>query len=66
VSFRAEGGWQQQHGGGLDQDVFAARAYVDWSIGKLSVNLGYEYSDQQFIATSQSRNYAFLRLRRNF
>jgi hypothetical protein len=66
VSFRAEGGWQQQHGGGLDQDVFAARAYVDWTIGKLSVNLGYEYQDQEFIATSQSRNYAFLRLRRNF
>jgi len=61
-----EGGLEQQRGRGLDQDLAAARAHVDWSMGKLSVNLGYEYSDENYAGQLNQRHFLFLKAKRRF
>ncbi|HEU6446874.1 MAG TPA: hypothetical protein VFV23_00365 [Verrucomicrobiae bacterium] len=65
-NWSAEAGFQQQRGVGLDQDLFAARTYLNWFIGKLEIHVGYEYENQDFTGQTRERNFAFLRLRRNF
>jgi len=66
LDWNAEAGLQQERGGGQDQDLFAARTYLNWNIGKLRVNLGYEYEDQEYVGTGRTRNFVFLRARRTF
>jgi len=66
LDWNAEAGLHQERGGGQDQDLFAARTYLNWNIGKLRVNLGYEYEDQEYVGTGRTRNFVFLRARRTF
>jgi hypothetical protein len=66
VEWTTEAGLQQQRGENQDQDLLAARTYLNWSVGKLKVNLGYEYEDQEYVGTGRFRNFAFVRVRRNF
>jgi hypothetical protein len=65
-SWSFEGGLEQQYGAGLDNKFIAARSYIDWRIGKLDVKLGYEFQDQDYSAETRQRNFAYLRVRRNF
>jgi len=62
----AEGGLQRQRGAGLDQDLYTARTYFNWNLGKLSLHLGYEFQDQNFSGELRKRNFAFLRAMRKF
>ncbi len=66
LSWRAEVGYQQQRGSGYDQNLFAARTYLNWMVGKLEMHLGYEHENQKYTAESRARDFAFLRMRRNF
>jgi hypothetical protein len=66
LDWSAEAGLQQERGGGQDEDLLAARSYLNWSIGQLKLNLGYEYEDQEYTGTGRVRHFAFLRARRNF
>jgi hypothetical protein len=66
LDWSTEAGLQQERGGGQDQDLLAFRTYLNWNIGQLRVNLGYEYEDQEYVGTGRTRNFVFLRARRNF
>ncbi len=66
LSWNAEGGLQRTYGSEVNQDLFAARTYLNWHMGKLEVHLGYEYENQNYSTEILKRNYAFLRIRRNF
>ena len=62
----AESGLQQQRGSLADQNLFAARIYLNWAMGKLEIHLGYEHENLQYVGATYTRNYAFLKMRRNF
>jgi hypothetical protein len=66
LNWSTEAGLQQQHGSGVDQDLFAARTYLNWMVGKLEMHLGYEHEDQSFSTEIQKRDYVFLKVRRKF
>jgi hypothetical protein len=66
LNWNTEAGLQQQRGGGTDQDLFAARTYLNWTVAKLEMHLGFEHEDQDFSGETQKRDYVFLRVRRNF
>jgi len=66
LSWHNEAGYEQQRGAGEDQNLIVARSYLTWFVGKLDFRLGYEFQNQQYPAETDSRNYVFLRMRRNF
>ncbi len=66
LTWAVEGGLQQQRGRGLDQDLAAARTHLDWKLGKLVANLGYEYEAQDFSGQNRLRHFVFLRMERKF
>jgi hypothetical protein len=65
-SWSFEGGYEQQHGDGFDNNFIVARSYINWTIGRLDVKLGYEFQDQEYTAETRQRNFAYLRVRRSF
>jgi hypothetical protein len=65
-SLSAEAGLQQQRGSLEDQDLFAARVYLNWMFPKLEVHLGYEDENLQYVSDVYTRHYLFLRMRRSF
>jgi len=66
INFHAEAGYQQQAGLGYDQERFAARAYLNWQVGKLDFHLGIEHQQEAYTAESREEDLVFLRMRRNF
>jgi hypothetical protein len=66
LSWNNEAGWQRTYGSQINQDLVAARSYLNWHVGKLEVHLGYEYDSQDYPGQSMKRNFAFVRIRRNF
>jgi predicted porin len=66
LNWTAQAGLQQQRGGGNNQDLFAVRTYLNWTVGKLETHLGYEHDDQDFSGQIKKRDFVFLRIRRNF
>jgi hypothetical protein len=65
-SWNTEIGYRLQRGLGLNQDLFAARTYVNWRRGKLELHVGYEHEFQELVLTSRDRDFGFVRVRRNF
>jgi hypothetical protein len=66
ITWTVEGGLQRQHGLGLNQDLITARTRLEWNMGKLKSSLGYDYQNQDFNGETRIRNFAYLRLRRDF
>ncbi len=66
INWSAETGYELQRGNGLDQDLFVARTYFNWLIGKLDLHLGYEFQNQKYTAETRDRHFVFLRAKRNF
>jgi len=66
INWRAEVGYQKQSGLGYDQNLFSARTYLNWLVGRLEFRLGYEHDSQRYTAESRERDLVFLRMRRNF
>ena len=62
----SEAGYEQQRGYGLNENLMVARSNITWRVGKLDLNLGYEYQDQTYIAETRERNFFYLRMQRNF
>ncbi len=62
----SEAGYEQQRGYGLDENLIVARSSLTWRVGKLDMNLGYEYQEQTYTAEMRERNFFYLRMRRNF
>lgn len=61
-----ESGYRMERGEGVDQDLVTARFDLEYARGKLSVKLGYEYQDYQFLGEMRERNYFYLRAKRRF
>ena len=66
LGLRAELGLQQQRGSINSQDLIAGRIYLNWNIGKIEMNFGYEHENQEYRVEKRERDYMFLRMRRNF
>ena len=66
LTWNVEAGYQRQGGLGYDQNLFAARTYLNWTVGKLQLHLGYEHDNQEYTAETRQREFVFLRMRRNF
>jgi hypothetical protein len=66
LSWLNEGGVRFQRGEGFDQDLFTARTALDYRYGQLSVQLGYDYQDENFLGELRRRHFAFLRAKRSF
>ncbi|HTV76468.1 MAG TPA: hypothetical protein VMD57_05660, partial [Candidatus Baltobacteraceae bacterium] len=66
LSWNTEAGYELQRGAGEDQDLFVARSYLNWIVGKLDFRLGYEFQNQIYTTERFEQNYIFLRMRRNF
>jgi len=64
-SLNAESGLQQQRGTLKDQNLFAARVYLNWTLGKLEFHLGYENEYNKYVGELYMRHFAFLRMRRS-
>lgn len=65
-NWNTEVGYQKATGFGLDQNLFAARTYVNWMVGNLQFNLGYEHENQQLPRETRAQDFVFLRARRDF
>jgi len=65
-TWNVEVGYQQQAGLGYDQNLFAARTYFNWNVGKLEFHLGCEHNNQDYVIETSERDFVFLRMRRNF
>lgn len=66
LDINARVGYIKEQGLGFDEDLLAARVYLNWTIGKSEVHLGYEHLHQQITGQLSDRDFAFIRLRRNF
>lgn len=66
LTWTSEAGYQIQTGFGLDQNLFVARSYINWAVGKLEFHLGYQHDDQKLPHQSRVGDFGFLRARRNF
>lgn len=66
MNWNAEVGYQQQRGLGFDEDLFAARTYFNWTVGRLEMRLGYVHEYQEYTSEIRERDFVFLRMRRNF
>jgi hypothetical protein len=66
VSWSSQVGYQVQNGFGLDQNLFAARSYLNWAMGKLEFHCGYLHENQDLTHETRSRNFLFLQARRTF
>ena len=66
LAWSSQIGYQRQQGFGLDQNLFAARTYLNWMMGKLEFHLGYQHENQELTRETRSRDFVFLRARRSF
>jgi hypothetical protein len=66
VSLNVEAGYRRQRGLGFDQDLFAVRSYLNWTVGKLEFRLGYEHENRDLTSESRERDFGFLRVKRSF
>ena len=66
LNWTAEVGYRMQRGFGFDQDLFAARTYVNWTIAKFQLHFGYEHQLQEIRPNLRESDFVFLRLRRSF
>jgi hypothetical protein len=65
-SWNTEAGYQRQEGFGLDQNLFAARTYLNWYIGKLEFHAGYQHQNQQLPQERRESDFIFLQVKRDF
>jgi hypothetical protein len=65
-NWKTEIGYQYQTGFNMNQNLFAARTYLNWMVGKIQMNAGYEHEDVDFLHQKKLKDYVFLRLRRSF
>jgi hypothetical protein len=66
LAWSVEGGVRLDRGTTFDRTISAVRTGLDWSVGRLTVRIGYEYSRQYHLTDGQERHHLFVRLRRTF
>lgn len=66
LSYELEGGVRIIEGRGLDQQLTTIRTGLDFSYGKLTASLGYEFQDEVYIGELRQRQFMFLRVKRSF
>jgi hypothetical protein len=66
LNWQNEIGYELQRGSGSERDDIVARSHLTATLGKLEMNLGYEYENQKYTGETRGRNFAYIRLKRNF
>lgn len=66
LNWSGEIGYQHQDGFGLDENLLAARTYLNWHLGKLQINLGYQHENQDLPNEKYGQDFFFLRAKRSF
>ena len=66
LAWNVEGGVRTQRGEGFDQDLTTARTTADFNMGKLILQLGYQYTDENFLGELREKHYFYLRGKRSF
>jgi hypothetical protein len=66
VTGGAEGGMRFDRGDTFDRDYATCRLWLDWRVGKLSVNANYQFNNESHLADRQDSHYIYLRIRRDF
>ena len=61
-----QGGVHLEHGPGYQQEIESARTGLDWTMGKLTLKLDYQYSTQRQSVDMSERHSFTLRVRRSF
>ena len=66
LSWNVEAGVRRERGQGIDQDRNAVRTSLDYSFGKLVLNLSFDRDHEELIGESHQRTHAVVRIRRTF
>ncbi|MGZ5545750.1 MAG: hypothetical protein ACXWIU_13855 [Limisphaerales bacterium] len=66
LSWKNEIGYQYQTGLNINENLFAARSYLNWMVGRIQMNMGYEHDNVDYLHESKLRDYVFFKLRRTF
>ncbi|MBI5394574.1 MAG: hypothetical protein HZA91_04680, partial [Verrucomicrobia bacterium] len=66
LSCSVEGGMNVQRGEGYDRDLTLARAAVDFFMGKLTLQLGYQFTDETFLGDMREKQFFYFRGKRTF
>lgn len=66
LNWNTEAGIRIDRGDTFDGDLGVVRTGVTWRVGKLNLNVGYEYGYESHPSDLRERHYAFFRARRYF
>jgi len=66
LNWNTEGGARIERGETFDRNYGTVRTDLDCRVGKLAVNLGYEYANESHPTDLQERHFVYFRLRRTF
>ena len=66
LAWNVEGGMRIDRGPGFDRDYGIVRTELDWAVGKLKVKVGYEFSSESHPTDLMQRQFAYLRIKRDF
>jgi hypothetical protein len=66
MTLSVQAGYEIQRGNGQDQDLWVARTFFNWLIGKMEVHVGYEFQNQKYPTETRDHHFVFLRAKRNF
>jgi hypothetical protein len=64
--WNVEAGLEAQNGFGVAETFLVLRSNLGWHVGKLELNLGYDYQHQEYTAETRERNFLSLRMKRTF
>jgi len=66
LDYSLEGGIRSQQGGFLEQTMAAARAELNYSIGKLSLSVNYQFNDNETSGNVVDKHFFSFHVRRSF
>ncbi len=66
LSCQLEGGLHRERGQGVDQDRKVARAALNFTYGRLLLNLSYDFEDENLVGELHRRQHVTLRIKRLF
>ncbi|MEI7728134.1 MAG: hypothetical protein WCO56_01080 [Verrucomicrobiota bacterium] len=66
LAWSAEGGVRMDRGVGFDQTMVVAKTGLEYTRNLLSLKMGYDYSDQDYLGELRTRHFFFLHIKRSF
>jgi len=66
LAWNVEGGLRKDRGHSFDRDVGVGRVGLDWTVGKMTIRVGYEHNSESQPTSLSERHYFHIRIRRTF